>query len=86
MVSEGTDGVLTEAMEKSTEIVDTLKSYGLNEVHAKLAHLGVMLADDPNEAHLVIESLRSFARLFMQEKPLPVPEIGVDSQGSLEAE
>lgn len=71
---------------EATAIVDALRSHGLNQLAARLTHLSAMIADDPDEPGLVIESLRSFAAFFMQEKRLPVPEVGADPQGFLEAE
>ena len=68
------------------EIVDTLKSHGLNEVASRLVQLREMIAEDPDETNLVIESLRSFADFIMQETHLPVPEIGAGPEGYVEAE
>lgn len=45
-----------------------------------------MIAEDPDETDLVIESLRSFADFIMQETHLPVPEIGAGPEGYVEAE
>ena len=71
---------------EENEVVDALRSHGLDEVAARLAHVGAMLSDDLDGPDLVIESLRSFADFFMQQHRLPVPEIGVGPQGYLEAE
>lgn len=68
------------------EIVDTLKSHGLNEVASRLVQLKEMIAEDPDETDLVIESLRSFAEFIIQEAHLPVPEIGAGPEGYVEAE
>ena len=68
------------------EIVDALRSQGLNEVAARLIQLIELLEEDPDEPDLAIESLLSFAEFFMQEPQLPVPEIGADSEGFVEAE
>ena len=68
------------------EIVDALRSQGLNEVAARLVQLIEMLDEDPDEPDLAIESLRSFAEFFMQEIHLPVPEIGAGPEGFVEAE
>lgn len=68
------------------EIVDTLKSHGLNEVASRLDQLKEMITGDPDEPDLVIESLRSFADFIMQETHLPVPEIGAGPEGYVEAE
>ncbi len=45
-----------------------------------------MIAEDPDEPDLVIESLRSFAEFIMEETHLPVPEIGTGPERFLEAE
>lgn len=68
------------------EIVDALKSHGLNEVANRLVQLQEMIAEDPHEPDLVIESLRSFADFFIQEACLPAPEIGAGPEGFVEAE
>ena len=86
MTSELTRSAVVEAIAEEKEIVDALRSHGLKELAARLAHLGAMIADDPDEPDLVIESLHSFADFFMQEERLPVPEIGVDPEGFVEAE
>ena len=85
MVSELPRSAIIEATEEK-EIVDTLRSHGLNEVAARLAHLGALIADDPDEPDLVIESLQSFTDFFMQTDWLPLPEIGADPEGFVEAE
>ena len=86
MASERTGDALTEAAEEENEIVDALRSHGLNEVGARLVLLREMLAEDPDEPDLAIESLQSFAEFFMQEPHLPVPEIGAGPEGFVEAE
>lgn len=68
------------------EIVDTLKSYGLNEVASRLVQLREIIAEDPDEPDLAIESLRSFAEFITLETHLPVPEIGAGPEGYVEAE
>ncbi len=68
------------------EIVDTLKSHGLNEVASRLVQLREMIAEDPDESDLVTESMRSFAEFILQETHLPVPEIGAGPEGFVEAE
>ncbi len=85
MASDLTRSAIIEVAEEN-EIVDALRSHGLNEVAARLAHLEAMIADEPDEPDLVIESLRSFADFFMQTDQLPVPEIGAGPEGFLEAE
>ena len=67
-------------------IVVALRLYGLDVMADRLNHLIALIAEDPDEPDLVIESLRSFADFFMQEDRLPVPEIGAGPEGFLEAE
>ena len=71
---------------EENEIVDALRSHGLNEVAARLVLLREMLDEDPAEPDLAIESLRSFAEFFIQEARLPVPEVGAGPEGFVEAE
>ena len=86
MASARTDRGPFETIEEENDTSDALRLHGLNQLAARLTHLSAMIANDPDEPELVIESLRSFAAFFMQEKCLPVPEIGADPQGFLEAE
>lgn len=76
----------TVEVTEEREIVDALNSHGLNAVASRLVQLKEMMAEDPDEPDLAIESLRSFADFFMQETHLPVPEIGVGPKGYVEAE
>ena len=71
---------------EENEIVNALRSHGLNEVAARLVLLREMLDEDPDEPDLAIESLLSFANFFIQEIRLPVPEIGTGPEGFVEAE
>ena len=48
--------------------IDALRSHGLNEVAVRLIQLIEMLEEDPEEPDLAIESLRSFAEFFIQER------------------
>ena len=85
MATELTRTPITEVTEEK-EIVEAMRSHGLNEVAARLVQLIEMLDEDPDEPDLAIESLRSFAEFFMQEIHLPVPEIGAGPEGFVEAE
>ena len=85
MVTELTRTPITEVTEEK-EIVDALRSHGLNKVAARLVQQLEMLEEDPEEPDLAIESLRSFAEFFIQETHLPVPEIGAGPEGFVEAE
>ena len=85
MATKLTQTPVTAAAEED-DILDFLRSHGLNEVAARLVQLMVMLDEDPDEPDLAIESIRSFAEFFMQETYLPVPEIGAGPEGFVEAE
>ena len=85
MATELTRTPLTE-IEEENDILGALRANGLNEMAARVVHLREMLDEDPDEPDLVIESLRSFADFFLQETHLPVPEIGADPEGLVEAE
>ena len=67
-------------------IAEVLRSHGLNEVATRLVQLIEMLDEEPDEPDLEIESLQSFAELFVEETHLPVPEIGAGPEGFVEAE
>lgn len=67
-------------------IAEVLRSHGLNEVATRLVQLIEMLDEEPDEPDLEIESLQSFAELFVEETHLPVPEIGASPEGFVEAE
>ncbi len=71
---------------EENEIVEVLRSHGLNEVATRLVQLIEMLDEEPDEPDLEIESLQSFAELFVEETHLPVPEIGASPEGFVEAE
>ena len=71
---------------EENDILDALRSHGLEEVAVRLVQLRELLEDDPDELDLAIESLRSFAGFFLQETHLPVPEIGAGPEGFVEAE
>ena len=72
--------------ESEEEIVAAMRWYGLNFIADRLNRLRTLIAEDPDEPNLVLESLRSFADFFMQQDLLPVPEIGAGPEGYLEAE
>ena len=76
----------TKVAESEEEIVAAMRWYGLVAIANRLNHLRALIAEDPDEPDLVLESLRSFADFFMHEDRLPVPEVGVGPEGFLEAE
>ena len=51
---------------EENEIVEALKSHGLDDVAVRLVQLRELLEEDPDEPDLVIESLRSFADFLLQ--------------------
>ena len=85
MTTELTQTPVTAAAEEN-DILDALRSHGLNEVAVRLVHLRELLDEEPDEPDIAIESLRSFADFFLQEPHLPVPEIGAGPEGFVEAE
>ena len=72
--------------ESEEAIVTVMRLHGLTAIVDRLNRLRALIADDPDEPNLVLESLRSFADFFMQQDRLPVPEIGAGPEGYLEAE
>ena len=76
----------TKVAESEEEIVAAMRGYGLVAIADRLNHLRALIAEDPDEPGLVLESLRSFAGFFMHEDRLPVPEVGAGPAGFLEAE
>ena len=86
MPSERIGTALIQAAEEEIEIGDALRAHGHDEVAVRLAQLRELLAEDPDELDLVLESLRSFADFFIQEERLTVPEVGAGPEGFLEAE
>ncbi len=85
MATELTQTPVTAAAEEN-DILDALRSHGLNEVAVRLVQLRGLLDEDPDEPDLAIESFRSFADFFLRETHLPVPEIGAGPEGFIEAE
>ena len=85
MATELTRTLPTEVVEER-EVVNALNAHGFDEVASRLVQLKETIAEDPDETNLVIDSLRPFAEFTMQETHLPVPEIGADSEGFVEAE
>ncbi len=71
---------------EENDILDALRSHGLDEVAVRLVQLRILLDEDPDEPDIAIESLRSFVDFFLQETHLPVPEIGAGPEGFVEAE
>ena len=86
MPSERIGTALIQAAEEEIEIGDALRAHGHDELAVRLAQLRELLAEDPDELDLVLESLRSFADFFIQEERLTVPEVGAGPEGFLEAE
>ena len=77
---------LLRIAEREDAIVTVLRLCGLTAIANRLSRFRSLIAEDPDEPDLNIESLRSFAEFFIQEDRLPVPEIGADPEGFLEAE
>ncbi len=77
---------LVRIAEKEDAIVTVMRLCGLTAIADRLNHLRALIAEDPDEPDLVLESLRSFADFFLCDDRLPVPEVGVGPEGFLEAE
>ena len=71
---------------EENDILDPLRSHGLDDVVVRLVQLRILLDEDPDEPDIAIESLRSSADFFLQETYLTVPEIGAGPEGFVEAE
>ena len=55
-------------------------------VAERVAYLLSLDGDDPDEAPIDIESLRSFAKLLKRNQKLPDPRIGVKPDGAIQIE
>lgn len=72
--------------EGENAIVTVMRLCGLTAIADRLSRFRALVAEDPEEPDLDIESLRSFADFFIQESRLPDPVIGAGPEGFLEAE
>ncbi len=68
------------------EVIATLRSSGCSSVADRLDYLRTLVAEDPEETPIAVESLRRLALFIMDQRRLPDPEIGVSPEGFAQAE
>ena len=68
------------------EISVALRLKGFEVAAERLSQLGSLVAENPDEPHLEIESVRALASFLMSEKQLPEPQIGVTPNGLVQIE
>lgn len=61
-------------------VIDLIKQFGMGQAADRLVYLDSLSREDPDEGHIGLESLRHLA-IFMLERRLPVPNIGVAPGG-----
>ena len=71
---------------KQEEIIAILRLFGLGAIADRLGYLQKMVADDPDEQPIVLDSLRQLALFLMSERQLPDPQIGVNASGLMQVE
>ena len=77
--------IVAEA-DQEQEIVAALRESRLDTVSDRLNSLRQLIAEDPDEPPIVLESLRSLALFLISNQNLLAPEIGSDPEGLVEAE
>ena len=68
------------------DISVALRLEGFEAAAERLSQLGSLVAENPDEPHLEIESVRALASFLMSEKQLPEPRIGVTPDGLVQIE
>ena len=68
------------------EVIAVLRLFRLDAVADRLGYLCSLAYDDPDEAHLEIESLRPMALFLMSHRQLRDPQIGVTPNGLMQIE
>ena len=63
-----------------------LRLNGFEAAAERLRQLGSVVAENPDEPSLEIESVRALASFLMSEKQLPEPQIGVPPNGLVQIE
>ena len=63
-----------------------LRLNGFEAAAERLSQLGSVVAENPDEPSLEIESVRALASFLMSEKQLPEPQIGVPPNGLVQIE
>ena len=67
-------------------IIAVLRLFGLEKVADRLDYLRALIADDPDETPMDVESLRAMSLFLMGERQLPEPEIGTTPDGLIQTE
>ena len=68
------------------EIIDALRLQGLNAAADRVSYLRRVVAEDPDEPPIQIESLRRLAQFLVGERSLGTPRIGVSPDGLMQIE
>ena len=71
---------------KQEEIIAIVRLFGLEAIADRLSYLQKMIADDPDEQPIVLDSLRQLTLFLMSERQLPDPQIGVNASGLMQVE
>ena len=71
---------------KEDEITTLLRLQGLDAVADRVSYLQHVVADDPDEPPIELESLRYLAQFLIRESELTLPRIGVSPDGILQIE
>ena len=69
----------------ATEIVEMVRSSGLNRIANRIAYLNELATNDLDGQCIDLESLRRFADFITQTR-VPYPQIGIDADGYVHAE
>ena len=67
-------------------IIAVLRLFGLEDVANRLDYLRGLIADDPDETPMDVESLRAMALFLISERQLPDPQIGITPDGLMQTE
>ncbi len=78
--------LLLTVTETVSAIVQVLRFRRLDIIADRIEYLQSLVDDDPDEEPIVVESLRNLAGFFMDEDPLPTPQIGISPGGLLMVE
>ena len=71
---------------EQTEIIAVLKFHGLDAIADRLEYLQGLVADDPDEQPMSIDSMRELAYFLMSEQQLPQPQIAIGPEGLAQIE
>lgn len=68
------------------QVVATLRRFGLDPVAARVDYLYQLQEEDPEEALMLLDSLREMAMFLVSERQLGRPQIGIDPDGLAQVE